>query len=184
MFDRDGNLTDDADRMVGGCGTFDDCPVGDRDPMCDDAPGSWRPRCGGPCYEDGQNVGCQGCRHCSPPDHEDKPSGFGIERWEDPAWEEAGRIVGERTNMVFGAYSLRRTYLDHFGRLAWVGAIYWREERVRVWAMLTNWSARRHRHSRIVWDRLCDECETHAEARSQYGKWAALAMTRKYRDQR
>jgi hypothetical protein len=50
------------------------------------------PRCGGPVFEGGAQVGdCPGCRHCDPPDRECKPYGWGIESFEDPALAEANR---------------------------------------------------------------------------------------------
>jgi hypothetical protein len=72
MFDRDGNPTDDADRMVGGCDTFG--PGDDHDPMYSDDP-CGLPACGRQCYYDSHarewvNFGCTGCHECEPDEYD------------------------------------------------------------------------------------------------------------------
>ena len=159
-----GNLTDDADRMVGGCDTFG--PGDDYDPMYE-GPGDGEPKCGGPRYEqDGHNLGCPGCRHCDPVDHECKPYGFGIERFEDPALLEANEFVATR---VYLAGSMYRSpgggwYETRDARMG---------ERNRRWQANTRFDECRLRRSVRLWDRLCDECETHGEAVEKYSRWAA-----------
>ncbi len=126
-----------------------------------------RPRCGGPVSQGTELVGgCPGCRYCDPPDHECKPYGWGIESFEDPALAEANRRV---TNGWFGG-PYRRLPCP-------------RETRDAIWCRLSTRHRRRERHSDIVWDRLCDEAETHREAVARYTAWAARAVTRRYRDE-
>ena len=176
MFDASGNPTDDADRMIGGCDTF--APGDDYDPMYADAPGGGSYKCGrGPyrdtpccCDDDGQFVG-PGCRHCNPPDHEGKPYGFGIERFDSPEWQEARRHFNRVRSLVFGLPATAHPVMDYGHWLA-------------AWAVKAGWSERRQRHSDIVWDRLCEECETHTEAVEKYEAWAKRAVAVKYRDQR
>jgi hypothetical protein len=161
MFDRNGNPTDDADLMVGGCDTFDSDPAPDFDGMeYDDYRGG--PKCGGCGTDDnGRWIG-PGCRHCFPPDHECKPYGFGIERWD---FEPRMRLVRE------------------LSATAWFTGLTWDQcrECATKWSGFSN---RRLRHSNKVWDRLCDECETHTEAVEKYEQWAKRAVTVKYRDEK
>lgn len=155
-------LTDDdtrADFAGNYAETFDADGVGDRDPMYDDAP-SGGPKCGGCGLDDeGRWVG-PGCRHCCPVDHECKPYGFGIERWEHDGYlrlrrELAGSIIAPMSWEQAGRCALK-----------WSG-----------------FSVRRERHSDIVWDRICDESETHDEAVERYTAWARRAVTVRYRDE-
>lgn len=152
--------TDDADRMPYGCEGF---ALGDDyDPMYE-GPGD-DPRCGGPVYREDHNVGCPGCRECCPPDHECKPYGFGIETFEDPALAEANHFVNTRYCMAGSMYRVpgwSETAAARFG------------ERDRRWKANSTHDARRLRRSNRVWDRLCDECETHGEAVEKYETWAA-----------
>lgn len=131
----------------------------DYDPMYE-GPGDG-PKCGGCCLDhDGRFIG-PGCRHCNPPDHEAKPYGFGIETFDN----------GPRLRLQ---QELRVT--------AWFTGLTWDQ----VNRCATDWSGfsrRRLRHSNIVWDRLCDECETHTEATEAYVRWAIQAVQVRYRDE-
>lgn len=164
-------LTDDAyAHGYAGCEPFG--PNEDYDPMYED-PGDGTYRCGRgefrdiPCCldYDGKFVG-PGCRHCNPVDPECKPYGFGIERFEQT---EALRIVRElKCHAATGLIYLTGNPADWLRRaLTWVG-----------------FSFRRERHSDRVWERLCDECETHTEAVEKYTAWAKRAVTVKYRDEK
>ena len=160
-------LTDDADRMPFGCDSFDTCPVGDRDIMSDEhdfACGS--PKCanrdGIPCccdYE-GRFVG-PGCRHCNPVDFEAKPYGWQIERFES-------RLVDRLRRELFATAVVTGLTFDQIrtAAVAWSG-----------------FSRRREKHSDIVWERLCCECQTHTEAVEKYTAWARRAVTVRYRDE-
>jgi hypothetical protein len=169
---------------------FDECPVGDRDIMSDE----WEmacgtPRCGGPQRDEyGQNTGCPGCRHCDPPDHECKPYGFGIERSEDPALQRANEAVwaivnqrpeGKCTSAWVSTWGMSKGRFN--GGPRWADADFaYRDFLRRFWSRQ---SERRLRHSDIVWDRLCDECQTHGEAVEKYKAWATRSLTVKYRDE-
>lgn len=170
MFDRNGNLTDDADRMVYGCETFESDPTPDFDGMeYDDAHSDFKcgrrgrfgdivPCC---CDDEGKFVG-PGCRHCNPVDHECKPYQFGIETFDD-CYAEARQWARQ----LWGAL---RVHTDAERRALFI-----------QFATADGYSARRDRHSDIVWDRLCDECETHTEAVAKYERWAKRAMKTRYR---
>lgn len=115
------------------------------------------------------------CRGCNPVDHEAKPYGWGLERWEDPALEEANRAVNQRMGWVYGAYSLacHQVY----------GGVWhaYRPQRDELWAALSKHDRALERRSRLVWDALCDCCETHTEAVGRYTRWAERATGRKRR---
>lgn len=170
--------TDNADRMPYGCDTFDSCPVGDRDIMNDEWDGD-RPKCGG--YGT-----CEGCRRCCPPDHESKPYGWGIERFEDPvlaranaeAIAERDRLTPKYTSAWVETWGMRAGYWPHHSL-----PTFDREFRDLLWKHYSRQSLRRLRHSDIVWNRLCDECGTHPEAVKRYSRWAAHAVTVRYRDE-
>lgn len=161
--DRHGNLTDDADRWLTGhdrCfGTGDDIPDYDGMEYDDYRSG---PKCGGCCLDgDGYLIpGHPGCRHCNPPDHEAKPYGFGIERWDCEAVMQLVRELRSHARL-----GLCRE-IDSATACRWVG-----------------FSLRRERHSDRVWERLCVECETHSEAKERYEQWARRAVTVWYRDE-
>lgn len=172
----------------GRCDSFEHDSHSDYDPMYADAPGDDRPRCGGQSWEYGQWIGCPGCRHCQPVDPEAKPYGFGIEKFEDRALLEANADVANRwfggpyQNLAQIGYFEPRGYT---GRGIQYGANGRRNElRNEIWRTRTRWSARRWRHSELVWDRLCDECETHREAVKAYQQWAQRAITVRYRDEK
>ena len=107
--------------------------------------------------------GFAGCRGCDPVDWECQPYGFGIQRWEDRplmAAQHACRTLNAcRPGLLSDA-----TY----------AAI--------LEAARTIYSARRERHARRVWERLCDDCETHRQAVKRYAEWAARATSMRYRD--
>lgn len=120
------------------------------------------------------------CKGCDPVDHECKPHGFGIERFEDPALLEAndhaaGMVIlsGSMYRSPVGVYSSNYSQTSDTRRAA-------RDAR---WQANSKHSKRRERHSDIVWDRLCDCCETHSEAVHRYKAWAKKAIRRKYRDE-
>jgi hypothetical protein len=160
--DRNGNLTDDSDRWLSGHeSTFDADPAPDWEGMEYD---DWHrgPKCGG-CRLDGDGYlipGARGCRHCNPVDPECKPYKFGIELWECEA-----------------ALSLRREVCGH----ARLGLC--RDIDLPTACRWVGFSVRRAKHSDRVWDRLCDECQTHAEAKEKYEAWARRAVTVRYRDE-
>ena len=142
----------------------------DYDPMYADAPGD-APKCGrGPysdipccCDDEGKYVG-PGCRYCNPPDHENKPYGFGIETFEhNPSLRLANELC------LNGPVA--------FGWMSRPSALTF----ARLW---TGFSYRRLRHSDRVWDQLCDDCETHEEAKAKYETWAKRSATVRYRDER
>lgn len=171
------NATDDAyAHGYAGCEPFG--PNEGYDPMYADAPGDGSFKCGRgefrdiPCCldYDGKFVG-PGCRDCNPPNHEDKPYGFGIETFDSPEWKDAREHFQRVRSLIFGIPSDAHPILD-YGH--WLNA----------WAVNAGWSARRLKHSDIVWDRLCVACETHTEAVAKYEAWARRAVTIKYRDQK
>jgi hypothetical protein len=195
--DRHGNPTDDSDREC--TGTMQEFgPGDDYDPMYDDAPGGsfkcGRGYYGTPCCldEDNKFVG-PGCRHCCPVDHECKPTGFGIEKFEDPAMDAANREMAKRRPQALyttaGAYA--RTYWKQHrdGRMMMddkgfpVMGVYVEapayaidnETRDMIWRAWTTWSERLWKCSERIWDRLCDTCETHGEAVEKYTRWANRA---------
>ena len=153
MFDRNANLTDDADRMVYGCDTFDG--YNDHDPMYDDGPSSTY-RCGRgpyrdiPCCvdDDGKFVG-PGCKHCNPVDHEAQPRKWGFCRYENDAACYLRRSVS--TSALLG---LCRE-IDYTTACEWLG-----------------FDFRVERASERVWEKCCNECETHTEAVARYTRWA------------
>jgi hypothetical protein len=179
--DRHGNLTDDADRWLSGHEqTFDSDPA----PDCDD-PRDCEPRCGG-CWQ----ANGDGCRDCSPPDHENKPSGFGIDACEDPALERANAAMWAEVNKRPGG-KYTSAWVETWGMYAGRSLHHRcnpvtdsdREFRNLCWRVWSKRSARRERHSDRVWDRLCDECQTHGEAVRRYEAWARRAVTVRYRDE-
>jgi hypothetical protein len=136
----------------------------------------------GDCVNDFGELACPGCRRCCPPDPECRPHGFGVESFEDPALAEAGRVVRERMVMFCdGPYALRATYRDCFGRdvglSAWPALV---PERDRLRRLISTHNDRLARAAARLWDRLCDECETHPEAVEKYTAWAKRAATRCY----
>ena len=177
MIDRHGNPTDDSDRMISWCETFDSDPVGDRDIMHDDAPGDG-PSCGGRRYEHGHNYGCQGCRKCSPPDSEYRPYGWQIEKFEDPGLERANlaawaeldkRPAGKYTSAWVSDWGMSR------GRYAPPTlSPSDRAFRDLCWAAWTQHDAQLAAAAEAFWALLCDECETHKEAADRYSDWADL----------
>ncbi len=166
--DRHGNPTDDADRdYTGTMAEF--APGDDYDPMySSDERG---PRCatgeGFPCCCD-QNTGAfigPGCRECNPPDHECKPYGFGIETFDSPEWAEARRHFAAMRTLVFGLPADAHPIMDYG---------HW----LRAWAIDAGWSETRSECSERLWDRLCDTCETHTEAKAKYEAWARRAAAK------
>lgn len=196
--DRYGVPTDDSARDF--TGTMEEFgPGDDYDPMDENAPGG-TPRCGhGPfrdipccCDHDGKFVG-PGCRECNPPDHECKPYGFGIERFEDPAMDRANRETKNRRPAALyttaGAYA--RTYwtgkCDGRGRPvtgvvieepACANDTEWRD---MLWRAYSTWDGKLARRSERIWTRLCEECETHTDAKAKYERWAKRAVARSNR---
>lgn len=163
FIDRDGNPTDDADRVTSGA-MEEFAPGDDYDPMY--AGYERGPKCanrdGVPCCCDphtGKFVG-PGCRHCNPPDHEGKPYGFGIETFDSPEWAEARRHF-------FGVWRFATGQFD-------AHQMDWRHL-LKRWATDAGWSERRLKCSDRVWDRLCDTCDTHTEAVEKYERWARKA---------
>lgn len=108
-----------------------------------------------------------GCRGCDPVDPELKPHGFGIEEYEDE--ERRERMVA-----YIPAYPVPLICQG------WLTDAL----RQRLRPEFRTISLRRLRHSEIVWDRLCSECETHREAIQRYKKWAKRSLTVKYRDEK
>lgn len=147
--DRAGNPTDDADRMPYGCDEF--APGDEYDPMySDDAPS-----------------------------HDDKPYGWGIETFEDPALVEANRAMWSRmAQRCQNVYTSAGNYLETWGMYAGrpksvyptADDIEYRNMLLRAW---TKRCPKLQRCSDRVWAALCDRCETHAEAVAKYSKWAA-----------
>ena len=159
--DRYGNLTDDADRDC--TGTMQEFgPNEGYDPMYDDGHRSefkcGRGQFGDPCCldDDGKFVG-PGCRHCCPPDHEDKPEGYGIETFDAPEWDAARAHFRNVWCFVVGLPNAHPRDWQHL---------------LRKWAVKDGWSERLQRCSDRVWDRLCETCETHHEACDKYERWA------------
>jgi hypothetical protein len=154
--------TDDADRMPYGCDTFDTCPVGDRDIMSDEWEAACgRPRCGGRMYDEyGRRDGCPGCRHCEPPDHECKPYGWGIERF-------------EREDILS-----RARQLIHWWGAVSVEPLGWQRARELAFRW-SGYDAALERQSKRAWDALCDCCETHGEAAARYAAWCERRGLRK-----
>lgn len=161
-----GSLTDDADRDVTGTmDTFDSDPTPDFDGMeyadlhsdykCARRGefGDMIPCC---CDEGGKFVG-PGCRHCCPVDHECKPYGFGLETFDAPAWAEARAHFRSVWRFVTGQFDAHPMDWMHL---------------IRKWAIADGWNERLWKCSERKWDRLCDECETHAEAVAKYTAWA------------
>ena len=166
-------LTDDADRMLWGCDTFG--PNEDYDPMYSDGPGNNPPRCGGHIINEwGESEGCPGCRHCNPPDVESKPYGWGIESFEDPALAEANRAVAHRP-VLNG--SLYRPLAREGGTGRWRLL---RPLRDAIWDRTSRHSRKLAEASEHLWWRLCDECETHQEAKEKYAAWAKHAAQKVY----
>lgn len=170
-------LTDDADSAsYTGCEPFG--PSDDYDPMYEgygDAP-----KCGGSRVNEwNEREGCQGCRHCDPPDHENKPYGWGIERCEDPALEAANKATHAKYSYdTRGMYTSAWTVLEPWHgsnvRVLWYGNFTEerREFRDFLWRVWSKWDAKLSKCSDRIWDRLCDTCETHAEAKAKYTAWA------------
>lgn len=124
MYDRNGNPTDDADAMVGGCDTFDG--YNDSDPMYDDD--DFNPHA---------------------PQFDNCPSGWGFCRFENDAVIYLCRSVA--TSALLG---LCRE-IDYRTACEWLG-----------------FDFRVERASDRVWEKCCNECETHAEAVERYTRWA------------
>lgn len=156
--DRDGNLTDDADRWLSGhertfdCGDVPDFDGMEYDDLHSDfkcastgADGQRFPCC---CDWEGKFVG-PGCKHCNPVDHEAKPYGWGLERFE---CNEAYRVLREVSSHA--SLGLCRS-INLRTACAWVGFNFHVEG-----------------CSDRVWDRLCETCETHTEAVEKYTRWA------------
>lgn len=152
--------TDDAEsRFYTGCEPFG--PGEDRDPMHDDAPNGNGYRCGRgdfrdiPCCvdDDGKFIG-PGCRHCNPVDHECKPHGWGFERFES---KDVYRLINE----------WRCNFPVTVGREYPAGPEWFR--RACEW---TGFNFRLERCSDRMWEKCCNECETHTEAVERYTRWA------------
>lgn len=154
--------TDDADRAnYTGCEPFG--PGDDYDPMYEGPGGA--PKCaresndwrGCSCDHEGRRIpGHHGCRHCNPPDHENKPCGWGVETFDSPAWADARRhflAVWRSVTGRFDAHPMDWTRL------------------IRKWAEAGGWDEALWKASERLWDRLCADCQTHAEAKAKYVKW-------------
>lgn len=153
MFDRNGILTDDADRMVYGCDEF--VPGDDYDPMYEGPGGG--PRCGGCGLDDeGRWVG-PGCRHCDPVDYENMPGSAVHGYGEGPAWDRAYKHFRNEFKFLTGRSESAPN--DFPGLL-------------RKWAVGFGWDERRVKCADLIWKRLCDRCETHGEAREKFLTWA------------
>lgn len=151
-------LTDDEDRAnfsgASGFGGPDD-----RDPMYDDAPRRLKcDRGNGPCCLDweGKYVG-PGCCHCCPPDAEAIHTGFEI--WDRPDFY---RLRAELHCTAKFGYCLP-PHVDHVsGRAAlarWIG-----------------YNQRLARASQRKLELICDDSETHDEAKARYEAWAVRAQ--------
>lgn len=137
------------------------------------------PKCGGPVYEGREQVGgCPGCRHCDPPDHECKPYGWGIERFEDPALARANEAMWAEIDRRGGCkYTSAVCGIETWGLFAgrWSGPrptdadVAFRDLCWRVW---TSHNPSLERAARRKWDRLCDCCQTHRQAVERYSRWA------------
>lgn len=137
------SASDDADR-AGYCGCDPFLPGDGYDPMYDSF--EREPKCGGPDR-------CPGCRRCYAPDRELKPHGFGFDRYEHSPAYRLGRELAANAAVTLGCV---------VGGPVWYG-------RYLAW---TGFNARLERVSDRVWDKLCDECETHPEAVRRYEAWA------------
>lgn len=93
-----------------------------------------------------------GCKGCDPVDHESKPYGWGIERFER---EETLR---------------RARQLQHWWPLTC--ELTWQRARELAFAW-DGYDARLQRTSDRVWYALCECCSSHSEAVRRYGEWAA-----------
>jgi hypothetical protein len=98
--------------------------------------------------------GFPGCAGCDPVDREDRPYGFGIERWEDAAYLRSRH--GCRALVACGL--LRSREVDAYSL----------ETRGRT-------ALRLERAAELRWGRICGRVETHREAVAAYKAWAAKA---------
>lgn len=156
-------LTDDDTRAFGPESCFGG--PDDRDPMYDDAPDGLLKcdRGNGPCCldDEGKYVG-PGCCHCCPPDAEAIHTGFEI--WDRPDFY---RLRAELHCTAKFGYCLP-PHVDHAsGRAA-----------------LVRWIGHDHRLARAAQRKLeliCDDSETHDEAKARYEAWAVRARIAEYR---
>lgn len=154
---------DDADRY-GFAGdalaTFDYDPAPDFDGMDYDDERSL-PRCGGPVFEGRVQVGgCDGCRHCFPPDAESIHTGF--ETYDRPDFY---RLRNELAMLAAMGYALPPTPWDSAaGRAYFLRAI--------------GFSARMLRAAKHKLSMICDRCETHPEAVAEYAAWAEFVKSK------
>lgn len=139
------------------------------------------PDCGGRGFEfmDGQwekVTGCSGCRHCDPVDHEAKPYGWDIERFEDAALTEAN--IATSGAWIGGPYRSLAGVSYTLNGHTWCGSHFNRELRDAIWDRLSTWSESMWQKSERVWDRICDRSQTHGEAVERYTTWAITARSR------
>ncbi len=106
-----------------------------------------------------------GCRGCDPVDHECKPYGFGVELSEDESRNFAGRIFhpGYASAMICAGW-LTRPLQEEMRRQATT---------VNLLRLEASW---------LVWDRSCDESESHRQAVERYKAWAKRALAFRFRD--
>ena len=105
-----------------------------------------------------------GCKNCNPVDGECKPTGFGIERYEDPALQPANDYAASL--WIGGPYQ---------NYSAWPGLR--KDARDRRWAETTQHDADLYRRSERVWDGICGFAKNHAEAVRRYEAWVKRAKT-------
>lgn len=135
-------------------------------------------------YDGPKCGGCPGCRHCDPVDNECKPYGWGVEKFEDPALaaaNEEARRESERHGL--GMYTSAFVSDNWYSRGCLISPPWNRDYRDFLWRAWSKWSARRWRHSEIVWERICNEAETHRLAVERYTAWAKRAVAVRYRDE-
>lgn len=154
FFDRNGNPTDDADRDCAGA-------------MCEFGPGDDYDVMNSRDYEDPLA-----------PDRENKPYGWGIEEFEDPALAAANVAMwAEVHKRNLNTYTSAGSYLETWGIFAGgpkglTISDADRGYRDFCWRVRSKWDRKLWECSERLWGRLCDRCETHAEAVKRYTAWA------------
>lgn len=113
-----------------------------------------------------------GCRKCNPPEFDNCPYGWGIERFEDPALDIAREDANSRwLGGPYRSYNCYNYPEDCYRRR--------KEMRDEFWAYRSTHNAKLAAKAKKVWDGLCDKCETHHEAVERYSKWAEKTTGRK-----
>jgi hypothetical protein len=98
-----------------------------------------------------------------------KPYGFGIDRFEDPALQEANEYAAGKVLLAFSMY---QPVVDPCGKDYGLVSAARMEIRNQRWAANSRHDKALERQSDQEWDRLCDECQTHREAVERYTRWA------------